>query len=240
MKTIHILLIFIFIFGINITSPAQTSKFNVGVEGGPSLIFLRGVNEFNQGYHGGIGFSGGLFLQYNFSKRFSLRTNVAFDRKGAGMTLQLTDVIGNPISKLNARSNFDYLTLPVLLRATFGRRTQFFLNAGPFVGYLISRNFVIKDDNWQYSPINSASLYKRFDTGISGGFGVLIPVGSKFAISIEGRNNFGLFTISQPGGSIGGPVQTNSSNLLIGFTYKLGKANQTPANNDKTTDRNLF
>ncbi|OFY87282.1 MAG: hypothetical protein A3F72_17445 [Bacteroidetes bacterium RIFCSPLOWO2_12_FULL_35_15] len=41
-------------------------------------------------------------------------------------------------------NHFDYLTVPILLRATFGKRIKYFANAGMFFGYLIKQTIVYK------------------------------------------------------------------------------------------------
>ncbi|OFY87283.1 MAG: hypothetical protein A3F72_17450 [Bacteroidetes bacterium RIFCSPLOWO2_12_FULL_35_15] len=53
------LLLAVIVFG-------QQNKIDIGIEGSPSLIFLRG-NDIIKKYHKpAIGFSSGLFFQYNF------------------------------------------------------------------------------------------------------------------------------------------------------------------------------
>lgn len=205
------------------TTYGQTNKFDIGVEGSPSLIFLRGNDIIDNLHKPTIGFSGGLFFQYNFKKVVSLRTNIAFERKGSVLTSQTTDINGNPLGEITTNTNFDYLTLPVLVRATFGKKVQFFVNAGPYFGYLIKQTFISKGDNIPTTTSDNTSLDKRFDTGISSGIGLSVPIKTKFAFSFEVRNNLGLYNVSAVPVVNNGTIKTNSTNFLLGFTYKLGQ-----------------
>ena len=205
------------------TSFGQTNKFDIGVEGSPTITFLRG-NAFIDKYHKPtMGFAGGLSFQYNFKKIISLRTNIAFERKGSVLTSQTTDIIGNPLGEKTTNTNFDYLTFPILIRATFGKKILYFVNAGPYFGYLIKQTFVSKDDNIPTITSDNTSLDKRFDTGISTGLGLSVPIKTKFAFSFEVRNNIGLYNVSAVPVANNGTIKTNSTNFLLGFTYKLGQ-----------------
>ena len=205
------------------TAYGQTNKVDIGVEGGPSLIFLRGNDLIDNNHKPAMGFSGGLFFQYNFKKVISLRTNIAFERKGSVSTAQSTDLNGNPLGEFNTNTNFDYLTFPILIRATFGQKVQCFVNAGPYFGYLIKQTSVSKSNNIPTTTIDNTSLDKRFDLGISAGLGLSLPIKTRFAFSFEVRNNLGLYNVSEVPVINNGTIKTNSTNFLLGFTYKLGQ-----------------
>jgi hypothetical protein len=199
----------------------QRNIFDIGIEGSPTLTFLRGNDFIDNNHKPTMGFTSGLFFQYNFKKIISLRTNTAFERKGSVLTFQATDILGNPIGEITTNTNFDYLTLPILVRATFGKKIQYFVNAGPYFGYLIKQTFISKGDNIPTTTDDNTSLYKRFDIGISTGFGLSVPIKTKFAFSFEVRNNLGLYNTSDVPVINDGTIKTNSTNFLLGFTYKL-------------------
>ena len=71
-----------------------------------------------------IGFSCGLTFQYNFPKLISIRTNIAFERKGAIAKNQAIDEFGNQIGEVTIHTNFDYLTIPLLAKLTFGNKIK--------------------------------------------------------------------------------------------------------------------
>lgn len=198
-------------------------KIEIGAEGSINRSSLRG-NDFLALYHEpAIAYSGGLTFQYNFSKLIALRTGIAFERKSSvvpkGSYFDPT-VIGTSYSE---RFNFDYLTLPVLLRATFGRKVRFFTNAGPFLAYLLKQNSVIDDPDIIASnrETDNTKYYNRYDFGISFGAGAQFPLRERFALSLEIRNNLGLVDISEVPVVKNGTIKTNSTQLLLGIVYKL-------------------
>jgi len=223
MTTFKSIVFGLLILTVGETTYGQTNKFDIGVEGSPSLTFLRGNDFIDNNHKPTIGFYGGLFFQYNFKKVVSLRTNIAFERKGSILKSEATDINGNPLGEITTNTNFDYLTFPILARATFGKKVQYFINAGPYFGYLIKQTFVSKGDNIPTTTSDNTSLDKRFDTGISTGLGLSVPIKTNFAFSFEVRNNLGLYNVSAVPIVNNGTIKTNSTNFLLGFTYKLGQ-----------------
>lgn len=209
------------LFIIGATTYGQTNKFDVGVEGSPSLISLRGNDFIDEFHESTIGFSGGFFLQYNVNKVVSLRTNIAYERKGSNVSFQISDTNGNFLGEGTNHTNLNYLILPILARATFGERIKYFLNVGPYFGYLINQTVVIKGDNIPTTRDKNMYNLKRFDTGISTGLGLSYPIKTKYALSLEIRNNLGLYNLSAVTMPNNESIKTNSVNFLLGLTYSM-------------------
>ena len=201
----------------------QTNNFNIGIEGGPSLISLHG-NDMVESYDDlSLGFSGGLSFQYNFSKLVALRTNISFERKGLTTKNQATDEYGNPIGELTFHSNFNYLTIPLLGRLTFGKKINFYINAGPYLGYLLNQKDITEAfGEYPKSELDNTDNFKRLDFGITSGLGMNFPIQEKFLLNFEIRNNLGLTNISSVPVYNDGSIKTNSTNLLIGIVYRIG------------------
>lgn len=166
-------------------------------------------------YHGTLGYSGGIAFQHNWGKGIALRTNIAYERKGGEGEFEFTDKYGASIGKGIVNLNFDYLTIPVLLRFTFGKRVKYFINGGSYIGYLIKQTFVFKGTNIDYESNNTAS-YNSLDAGISLGTGLQYPMNEKWFLSSEIRGNMGLFSTTPFG-----DTKVNSVNLLLGIAYRL-------------------
>jgi len=199
---------------------AQDSKIEIGVQGGPNVSFMRFQNQtFTEKNNPLVAFSGGLFFQYNFNKTFSLRADPGFERKGYFDKYIYNNWVSNTTTEKD-RQSFNYLTVPILLRAAVGNKVRYFINAGPYIGLLLSEKERDNPPNQSSLIYNNTSYYKKTDLGITAGIGLSIPIKEEFALSIELRNNLGLMNI---GTSSSGNIKTNSTNLLIGFTYKFGK-----------------
>lgn len=185
---------------------SQNTRFTAGIEGGPSLICLK---EPYQKYfeNPGIGFSAGIFIQYNAKKIFSLKLAPAFERKGQW------DV---------NHFNLNYFVFPLLFRGEIGSKTNGFIDVGPYCGYLMEAYITTDYNKGHYNYIK---YLNRFDAGISAGLGVNIPIEQKFSISVELRNNFGLYQIVEREESVEHNYEwkTYSTNLLISFSYNFSK-----------------
>lgn len=197
----------------------QTNKYDLGFEGGPSAIFLWGNEILSKQNNMTIGGSAGLFFQRNYKNALSLRTGIAYERKGSVAHKQGFDYLGNPTGEVKTRVNYNYLTIPILARATFGKNGQFFVNAGPYLGYLLRQSFVTKG-NTSNNTLNN----KELDFGFTTGLGFSVPYKTKYAFSFEVRNNLGLFNVSAIPVVNDGAIRTNSTNFLFGFTYKIGQS----------------
>ncbi len=202
----------------------QTNKFEVGLELGPSLKSLRGNDILDKNNNDlSFGFSSGLTFQYNFPKLVSIRTNISFERKGFTAQRSATEQNRNQIGEITFHSNFDYLIIPILGRLTFGKRINFFVNAGSYIGYLIKQTDVTESfGKYPKTENDNTANYKRTDLGIITGLGARFPIKNKLFLSLEIRNNFGLTNISSVSVMNDGSIKTNSTNLLIGIEYRFG------------------
>src|SRR6478609_1706670 len=95
---------------------AQASKIEIGVEASPSITFLKGSNFIEKMFNSTVGYSGGISFQYNFGSKIALRTNITLERKGGAGEGEFTDNYGASLGKATISMNFDYLTIPVLVR----------------------------------------------------------------------------------------------------------------------------
>lgn len=192
---------------------AQSSKFNLGIEGG------AGISKVGALYDSGLGYTGQIFGQYNITKIFSAQLGFGYEQKNGNDQITVTDNFGNPLYNMKISQNFDFLTLPVLVRAKFGSKINYFVNAGPYFGYLLKQYSQTNDSNNNSSnEIDNASNFKRFETGLSLGIGISLPLKEKLALSFEVRDNLGLTNLSKTEGAT---LKTNSTHLLLGLSYSL-------------------
>ncbi len=205
----------------------QSNKFELGIEGGTTFASLYG-NPFLDSLHrtsrSGVG---GLFVQYHLNECFSLRTHVAYERKGSTIPNFVLDPIRNPGSEATMRIAIDYLTLPLLLRATFGKKIPFYVNAGPYIGYLMGQSISVEVTGEGNTSIGGPSLpFRQLDAGITSGLGFSVPIQPQISLSFELRNNIGLLNIGDapvtPAISDGN-IKTNSTTLLAGIAYRFGE-----------------
>jgi len=219
----YIFLIGLFTLITKIQVFGQSHKFEIGIEAFPNLSSLNGTEYNNRNFEPMLNFGAGIFFQYNVRKYFSLRTNIAYERKGSIQNLTGYDINGNPIAgDFFLSSNFDYTTIPLLFRFRFGNSFNFFINAGPYFGFLIKQ--IYKSDGVFPTPqVNEGtSFHKRFDLGLSTGLGFSLPVHSKLGFSFELRDNLGFYNVSKmPPPYLEKYTKTQSLNFIFGLNYLL-------------------
>jgi hypothetical protein len=217
----HLLFSLTTLFLATNTLCAQTSKIDFGIQGSPSLISMHGNEILNNDHQSGLGFSTGITAQFHVNKHWSVVTDINFERKGTHSDGVLTDNLGEVIGTVRCKQQFDYLCLPVLVRYHFGEQIRFFVNAGPYVGYLLQQNNKISSDLIGPSSYSSKADFIPLDAGVSAGFGMTALINSKFSYAIELRNNLGIHNISALPVINNEKVQTNSLNLSVSLRYLL-------------------
>jgi len=210
------------------SSFAQNNKYDIGLEGGPSLMYMYG-NTVIVKNNPWISVSTGAAFQYNVPKIFlkrltlSVKTGLYYDRKGDEKTFSSINPSGIQETNVKLHLNLNYLTVPVLAKASIlaGKGVKVFVDAGPYLSVLI--NAQASFSNGEPNTINTSN-FKRVDSGVQAGIGCTIPIGRQFEISVEDRNSIGLLNISSLPVINNGTIKTFSSALLFGFNYKFGKA----------------
>lgn len=228
MKNQSILFIVVVVLCFQTNTFAQQNKFEAGIEGGSGLRFLWGNALVRQYNDPAIGFAYGAAFQYNFPKYFSIRTNLFFERKGCLSKGTYLDNNGNSLGTFRSQLDMDYLTLPILFRAGFGKKVKIFFNAGPYFSYLNKTTLKYKGPNVSGTfVLDLTPNYKRIDIGLAAGIGFSMPLTKILALSFEIRNNLGLYNTSKLPVYGNGSINTNSTNLLIGLAYKFGARSET-------------
>lgn len=210
MKKVFFLVV---LFAISSISFGQLIKSRFGVDLGPSLISLRGNSVLDNYHNEAIGFSSSIFYDGSFNNYFAIKTGLTFERKGSKVTAPGTDNLGNDIGLVTTNFMFDYITIPILLKATVGNNFKCFLNAGPYFGFLLSSK--AKTDN--PNMVGSTSGFIKRDNGFAVGFGVILPRKGQNNLSIELRRNIGNTNISKLPIFNFGSIKTNSTCLLLGI-----------------------
>ncbi|WP_430403775.1 porin family protein [Fluviicola sp.] len=220
------------VFAVNF-SYAQKNRFDVGIEGGPNLSTILNEESTNN-YQLSILGSAGTFFQYNCKKTISFKTGLFYQQKGYQWKQDQIDLDDSSIGKGKFTSHLDYLTLPLLTKITFGKKINFFVNAGPYIGFLLQKTEQLKTSNpsnsYKYQDMQGTN---RFDFGLTGGLGLGIPIKEKWLITIEARNYSGIMNIATNGTKL----HTNTTDFNIGFAYKMGLRNPINETNDVSSKK---
>jgi hypothetical protein len=223
MKKSLLTVIAILCVGLFSSAVAQQSKFVFGINGGPnftSLLYTKKFSVTDEKFVPEINFTGGLSVQFMLQKNFSLISGFAFERKGQIFKETYHD--GNAIVNFRERVDLNYFNLPIMCRKTFGKTINYFIDGGIYLGYIIKASSIGVDSDGNSYKSDISQYYKNFDSGIALGIGLSIPIKEKVSLSFEIRNYSGLLNIGATPVENDSKILNNSTNLLLGITYKLG------------------
>jgi len=228
---LSLIIVHLFIF-VNYFNPvfSQEPRFEIGLNGGPSVAFIYGNKVPDGSFDPILAGRAGLYFQYHFSNHYSFKTGVFYERKGANFTLDSWNLRTDYIY------HFDYLTLPLLVEAEYGKNIRFYFNLGPYFSYLLNLKYIgekIKSGagNWLQISENSPQNKNKIDFGVCLEFGMKLLVSKKYSITIGVGDHLGLYnTKKQPiySNSIGQDVNSNTTSknnaiyCAIGCTYRFG------------------
>ena len=220
-KIVSSLLLFS-LFLISLPALSQESTFEIGVEGGPNALFLRGdyPSELSDPLAGA---NLGLAFQYNFSNRTSIRTGILLQRKRSAWDVDFTDNKGE-ILDVDVSQSFDFVSIPLLFRVYFGEERNIFVNVGPYASINLSDHYDVSgsdSEGFEGVVLFNGGFVDTYDYGITGGFGLNILTLGPLKIAGEVRNEFGLANISSKANPTVGDVKTNTPTLLLSVMLAL-------------------
>lgn len=199
----------------------QTSRFEVGLQAGPSLSWLRG-NKFIDDSGTLLGPAAGLTLQYNFSSHLGLRLGAGYQQKGSSIDVTFTDINVTPLGTGTVRSELQYLNIPLMLRFGFGEKFRVSAGAGAYAGLLISARYV--PTGFDFPDQTVTDNYENLDMGVCASLSGALALGEHMSLSAEARYDKGLTNISALPVVDDGSIRTNAVCLLVGCSYRFGSA----------------
>jgi opacity protein-like surface antigen len=199
---------------------SQSNGVYFGAEGGTGLATLRG--DLYNDRSPLLSYSGGVFVQYNCKRVFSVRTGWYYDLKGTGFETQAM-VDSLRFVNVRAKSKYNYATVPLLFGFRFGENISFFVNIGPYASFLLKQTtYVPPVEDAPVVITDDTGHFRNTEFGAALGLGISYPVTDRLVLSAEIRNNLGLTEINDNYISESRSVRTNVANLMLGVAYKLG------------------
>lgn len=208
---------------------AQTKKLRFGVHAGLNYSGLRGytipadiTSQYDES--AAFGYLGGISLTYPLKEKVSLRVELNYERKTqkADNIVEIRNSFEEPaqLYDFTSKRHFDYLVMPILIHYQFTDKNSFFVNGGPFVGYLLKATLTSDIEAPELNAdVDLSNDYKKLDYGLTVGLGKQFDIGSQNSIHLEIRNNLGLAKINKNDVWNGGHVRTNSLSFMVGYSF---------------------
>ncbi|MFD2870947.1 porin family protein [Mucilaginibacter ximonensis] len=153
------------------------------------------------------GLNAGIAVDHNFSRDWGISVGLNYQQKGWGNGFVILPD-NSEIDGVNYKLN--YLTVPVLAKWHFGRTNNWYVDLGPYVGFLLSAS---ESSN---TVFDAKSYFNNVDGGLALGIGVKIPINRYSHFFIEYAAQAGVANVYRDSYS---SVQniTNGLNVGIGF-----------------------
>lgn len=232
----------------------SNAQIKLGLQGGISVPNLSGgTNEISQGYTSRLAPSFGIFGNYKLNNNFYIQAEINFDGQGGQRNgIQPITSSDIPIQPPNGYfyANFknvsvlNYLEIPVTITYMFGNSSlNYFINAGPYIGILLSAKEVTSGTSTIYIDKNGSPLMipvppsyqteapvppqsfdattdvysslNKINVGLTGGIGIIYPIAKSQSIILELKGLYG-FTDVQKYASDG---KSHTGNLIIEAGY---------------------
>lgn len=178
----RILLVTVFALGLTTVVFAQKKgvvEFGINVGFNNSTVSNSDVSADTA-----YGFNIGGSMDYYFSDRWSIKGKLIYDQKGWDNGF-IEDSNGFDYV---TDFNINYLTVPVMANWHFGRKRNWFLEFGPYMGFLLNAEDV-------RFGTNVTDSFNSTDFGLSLGIGVKIPVSDKLKLFFEYEGQGGMSDI---------------------------------------------
>lgn len=252
-KIVYSLLVFSFFY-----ANARAQNIDLGFHGGVSIPNLTAgsgsQNPLNTGYSSRLGPELAVFAEFKFSDLFSLEPMIEYSSQGGkknGLQAfttpddlkamfpegQAPDYL---YANYKSEAKLNYLLIPILAKTGWNLNHspfRIYIDAGPFVGLLVSAHQVTSGQSEFYTdaagtqPLpggaqsfdantNVRNSLHRVNAGIEGNLGISYQLG-KGGLFLEGGGNYGFFNIQKF--TVDGKNETGAAVAAIGYNYRFGK-----------------
>jgi len=195
------------IFGILASHAQDSGDFELGIGLGLNLANVSTIDGQNNA-SSRIAFNAGVSGEYYFSDRWGLKAKLTYDNKGWSDGF-ITDENFNTIT---TDFKLAYITLPIMANWHFGSNRNWYLNFGPFVGFLVNA-----EDSELGLDVKDG--FKSTDIGLALGIGHKFEIDDNFKLFIEYDGQSGLTDIFEE--NTGDAIRTGRSSLNIGAIFGL-------------------
>lgn len=187
----------------------QKGSFELGLNVGYNGATVSNGSNTNSNYRNGVNF--GISGDYFFSDRWSIKTKLSYDQKG--WAKGYIENLSNGQS-FTTDYNLDYLTIPVMANWHFGKKRNWYLNFGPYVGFLLSAKETRFDTDLK-------TMFQSVDAGLDLGIGVKIPLSTQTKLFFELDGQAGVMDINKYYQD--NKLLNSRSSINIGVVFDLKK-----------------
>ena len=215
----QIVVIFILLFSLN-SYGQDYGEYKFGLEVGPTVNLLRGERYSDLSrFKPAVRFSFGLSFEIEIQDRFAFKTGFSLGKKGMEETYNEIDSFGFDYGEITVSHIYNYLTIPLVGKYYLDKRSEYFVTAGFYTGFLLYRGEFARGTGSNALTPDYTEHSKQMDFGLSFGGGYTKKMSDEISMTIELRNDFGLANTSKLTLPEDSTTKNNSTYFLFGMTY---------------------
>jgi hypothetical protein len=204
---------------------SQEARIKYSIQGGLNSSSFRGYDSFVE-TKPSFAYLFGASFEYKIKEKLSLKVDVNYERKiqKADNVIEITgsydpNLIISGVHDFESTTYYNYIVLPIFVKYNFSKDNSFYLNGGPFLGFLIKSGIKsdLVIDGVDSGSVENTKSNKSLDFGVSMGIGKQFEINDENKIYLELRDNLGLTNISDVEVYNNGSIMTNSLNLIVGY-----------------------
>ena len=190
--------------GLSIAASSLVFSQQFGIKGGMNVSSIS-----DDGYDdtkSKVGYYGGVFVNIPASESFSIQPEVIYNNLGSEVKL------GNSYSR---KLNLNYITVPVMFQ--FKATPQFYLEAGPEFGFLVSADSKTTWNNSTSTAELDKDNFNNFNMGVGLGAGFDITKN----VGINARYVAGFSDVTKPSSDPSTNAKNKNNTFQVGLNFKF-------------------
>ncbi len=204
----NIFIPFLLVLGVTSLSNAQgKGDVEFGLNLGLNSSSMNVSNSYAQPKPGN-GYNVGFAADYYFSNNWSIKGKLIYDQKGWNNGFFEYE----PGKSYITNYDLNYLTLPIMANWHFGPKKEWYLNFGPYAGFLIN---AIETNG----GVDVKEVFKTTDFGLALGVGLKLPLSDKLKIYFEYDGQAGILNAFKE--SDGVEIRNSRSSFNVGLNFLM-------------------
>ena len=190
--------------GLSIAASSLVFSQQFGIKGGMNVSSIS-----DDGYDdtkSKVGYYGGVFVNIPASESFSIQPEVIYNNLGSEVKL------GNSYSR---KLNLNYITVPVMFQ--YKATPQFYLEAGPEFGFLVSADSKTTWNNSTSTAELGKDNFNNFNMGVGLGAGFDITKN----VGINARYVAGFSDVTKPSSDPSTNAKNKNNTFQVGLNFKF-------------------
>jgi opacity protein-like surface antigen len=156
-----------------------------------------------------VGYYGGVFVNIPASESFSIQPEVIYNNLGSEVK---GTILGNSYSR---KLNLNYITVPVMFQ--YKATPQFYLEAGPEFGFLVSADSKTTWNNSTSTAELDKDNFNNFNMGVGLGAGFDITKN----VGINARYVAGFSDVTKPSSDPSTNAKNKNNTFQVGLNFKF-------------------